>query len=296
MVTEALPLTDPDSEPITPRLEIDAEEETKPEENIEEVTREAQDALAQYGVQEKITIETMLRLGAAVAKAKAKLKHGEFTRWCEEVLQRKPSWCSAHRRLFELQEFIEPAMASARGTGHRWAYCTSVERLLKLIAEYKRAEGGDQPPCRKLGNKPRPSEVIAELRAWIEEAKAEFVAMRDRLPQHVEVEVVELVSAIESHGNETAKARLSEISRRFHWRYRDLIELGTCGAPQVSEPLSDETAVVVPGNPETVRSAKKVNAAHNIEVKRPPRGGLSISWKMRRSTYTVSPVKPWGRQ
>jgi hypothetical protein len=296
IATEALPLTNPDSEPSTPRLEIHAEEETKPKENIEEVTREAQEALAQYGAEEKITIEIMLRLGAAIAKAKAKLKHGEFARWCEEVLQRKPSWCSAHRRLYELQEFIEPALAYARRTGHRWAYCTSVERLLKLITEYQRAESGEQPAAQNARRKP--AEIIAELQARIKEDDAEFLAMRDPLPNDVKAEVVELAASIKSREDEASKARLADIGRTYHWRYRDLVEYETCGAPQVSVPLLDETANVVPDNTETARSAEKVDASSGMKMKRPPREGMVVSGKISPVSSKVSPIGriPWGRK
>jgi hypothetical protein len=296
MVTEAFPLTSLDSERNTPPLKIDAEEETKSEENIEEVTKEAQEALAQYDAQGKITIETMLRFGAAVSKAKTKLKHGEFTRWCKDVLHRKPSWCSAHRRLFESREFLEPALAWARRTGHPRAYCTSVERLLKVIAEWKRAERGEQPAARKARRKQ--SEMIAELQARIKEDDADFLAMRDTLPQEVKVEIIELAASIKSLDDEASKARLADLARTFHWRYRDLIEYETCGAPQLSEPLPDETAEVIPDNPETARSAEEVDAARRIEVKRLPRGGIVDSGKIRRVAYTVSPIVgiPWGRK
>src|SRR5208282_5970397 len=39
-------------------------------------------------------IALMLRFGATLATARDRVGRGKFTRWCEDNLQRKPSWCS----------------------------------------------------------------------------------------------------------------------------------------------------------------------------------------------------------
>ena len=85
----------------------------------------------------------MVRLGETLATARDRVGHGKFTRWCEDNLQRKPSWCSAHRRLFEARNDIEPAREWAAATGHRWAKCHSVERLLRVVGDFRRVKSGD---------------------------------------------------------------------------------------------------------------------------------------------------------
>ena len=168
-------------------LEIGAEAKTHPDVADDDYTADALRALAALGAHGEDQIKVMLQLGGAVARAKLQLKHGDFTRWCEDTLKRKATWCSAHRRLFEIQEDIEPARAWAKETNHRWADCFSVERLLKLVAESKKAKRTDNatndiPPAPKARRKL--TDVLAELaqaQERIAQDDADFVSLRDEL-------------------------------------------------------------------------------------------------------------------
>ena len=182
-------------------------------------------------------MDLILQFGEAVDKAKGSLKHGEFTKWCREVLKRCPSWVSAHRRLFEGREDLRPALAWAAETGHCWASCYSVERLLKIIADWKKAARGDGASAPKPRRKD--SEIIAHLRQQLADAKADFIALRDPLPPEFDVRAREL--AARAAGNDAAaKEELEELARHFHWRYRDLLDRETCSAPQVSKPPGED--------------------------------------------------------
>ena len=143
-------------------------------------TSEALRALAALDAHGNDQMGLMLQFGEAVAKAKACLRHGEFTKWCRKVLKRSPSWISAHRRLFEDREDLQAALAWAAATGHRWASCYSVERLLKIIADWKKAARGDSASAPKPRRKD--SEIIADLRQQLADAEADFNALRDPLP------------------------------------------------------------------------------------------------------------------
>jgi hypothetical protein len=46
------------------------------------------------------------------------------------------------RRLYEEEAILQDVLAWARAQNHKWAYCRSVERLLKLIADFKKAKEG----------------------------------------------------------------------------------------------------------------------------------------------------------
>ena len=200
----------------------------------------------------------MLNLGEAVAKAKACLRHGEFTNWCRKDLKRGPSWISAHRRLFESRQDLEPALAWAAATGHRWASCSSVERLLAIIGDWKKATQGDSasPPTARR----KASEIIAELRQQLADAKADFVGLRDPLPPQVDARATEL-AAPAAADDVAAKEELAEIARRFHWRYCDLVHRETCGAPQLSKPTTEGWRDARPNTPKAEQSTSDETSA-----------------------------------
>jgi hypothetical protein len=172
----------------------------------------------------------MVQFGATLARARDGLGHGKFTRWCEDHLQRKPSWCSAHRRLFEAGNDLEPAREWAAATGHLWAKCLSVERLLRVVGDFRRVKRGDSAAAPKRRRKA--NEVIAELRQRLDEAEADFIALRDPLHPEDEARAAELVAAMGA-SDSTAWEELATLARKRHWRLRDLVGQ-TCGAPQVS--------------------------------------------------------------
>ena len=159
-------------------------------------------------------------------------------RWCADVLMRAPSWCSAHRRLFEARDDLQPALAWAAATGHRWANCLSVERLLRLIADWKKATRGESVPTPKTRRKL--AEIITDLRQQLSDAKRDIEALRDPLPQEVEGRLAELAAGARAD-NLAAMEELKKIARQFHWRYRDLLDHESCGAPQVSDSKLQES-------------------------------------------------------
>jgi len=195
----------------------------------EDFTRDALDALnaldAHASTSANDHIALMVRLGETLARARDRVGHGKFTRWCEDNLKRKPSWCAAHRRLFEARDNIESAREWAATTGHRWAKCHSVERLLRVVGDFRRgASGAIAAPTRRR----KADEVIAELRQRLDEAEADFVALRDPLLAEEEARAAELAAA----DDDAAKDELAALARKRHWRIRDLVA-HTCGAPQI---------------------------------------------------------------
>jgi hypothetical protein len=192
----------------------------------------------------------MLRFGEAVSKAKAQLNHGEFTPWCENTLKRKPSWCAAHKRLYECGGDLDAARAWAKETGHRWADCYSVERLLGIVGDWRKAKRGVSPSSTEARQKP--SEIIAELRRRLAEDDADFLALRDALPPEIEARVAELLAAIAA-GDVAAKEEIAEIARKYHWRFRDLVQRETCVATQVSDPSPEVSADAQPDAPKFAR-------------------------------------------
>ena len=200
----------------------------------DDFTRDARDALtaleAHASSSARDHVALMLRLGETLARARKRVGHGKFRRWCEDNLQRKPSWCAAHRRLFEASKDLEPTREWAAETGHPWAKCLSVERLLRVVGDFRRGKSGAIAAAPRRRRKA--SEIIAELRRRLEEAEADFAALRDPLLPEEEARAAELAAAMEA-ADFAAREELATLARKRHWRVRDLVAQ-TCGAPQVS--------------------------------------------------------------
>jgi hypothetical protein len=183
-------------------------------------------------------IELLLQFGKTVSKAKTRLKHGQFNQWCGDVLKKSPSWVSSHRRLYESHEDLKQARTWALDAGHRWANCHSIERLLKLIGEWKKATCGDGATPRAREKR---SDTIAELRQRLSEAEQDFIALRDEVPPEVKTQVAELAPLF-SKENAAAKEKLAELARQFHWRLLDFVA-EICSALQVSPPVPKEAVI-----------------------------------------------------
>jgi hypothetical protein len=184
-------------------------------------------------------IALLLRFGKAVSTAKANLKRGEFEQWCREKLQKSPTWVSSHRRLYESQNYVEPARAWASEADHRWAECHSVERLLKLIDEWKKAMSGAAAPPKA---RKKPSDIIAELQNRLNQAEQDFIALRDPLTPDVKAQAAEL-AALSSDDPAAAKEKLAELARSVHWRLADFL-VETCSALHVSPPVPEQASIL----------------------------------------------------
>ena len=177
----------------------------------------------------RIISNSMLQFGKALSNAKATLKHREFSPWCLKVLKRSPSWCSAHRRLHESRSDLEPAIAWAVATGHRWAHCRSVERLLRIVADWRKATRGDCATAPRARRKERATgasieleEIVAQLQKLLTEAEDAF-------------ETVRLELWMVAPSDHSARDDLMVLAKRFRSRLRDLVE--SCSALQLSKPI-----------------------------------------------------------
>lgn len=121
-----------------------------------------------------------------------------------------------------------------------------MERLLKIVADWKRAARGDSASAPKP--RPNTSEIIADLRQQLADDDAEFIALRDPLTPEAEARATELAAQAAAN-DAAAKEELAGIARRFHWRYRDLAHHETCSAPQVSKPLEEDWSDARPNTP-----------------------------------------------
>ena len=218
-------------------------------ETRDDFTADALAALAKLDDHGHEQIPLMLKFGEALAKAKKGLEHGHFSNWCHDVLKRSPSWCSSHRRLYEDRADLEPALAWAAETDHKWVSCRSIERLLKLIGDYKTATHGDSATAPRARPRSKPmtlrtaKKIIGELHKALEEAKAEFIALRDPLPADVAAKAAEL-SALAAADDVAANDELAALARRYHWRWRDLVA-ESCSSPQVSHSESTHPSPAV---------------------------------------------------
>jgi hypothetical protein len=180
-------------------------------------TADALAALAELDAHGNLGLPLLLRFGEALSNAKATLKHGEFNPWCRNVLKRSPSWCSSHRRLYEDRADLEPALAWAAETDHKWVSCRSVERLLKIIADWKKAMRGDGATAPRTRRKERavvaPAE-LEEIAAGLSEILAEVEEAFEILGSDA------WMTAPPDDGS--AKDELMALAKRFRSRLREL--------------------------------------------------------------------------
>jgi hypothetical protein len=176
-------------------------------------------ALAELDAHGNVGLPLLLRFGEALSNAKAALKHGEFNPWCRDVLKRSPSWCSSHRRLYEDRADLEPALAWAEATDHPWANCRSVERLLKIVADWRKATRADWSTAPRARRKKRtvvaPAE-LEEIAAGLSEILAEVEEAFEILGSDA------WMTAPPDDGS--AKDELMALAKRFRSRLRELAE------------------------------------------------------------------------
>jgi hypothetical protein len=192
------------------------------------LTDEVLEALAALDADASDHLDVMLQFGKTLSKAKGELKHGRFSLWCREALKRSPSWCSAYRRLHESRPELELALAWAAATGHRYANCRSVERLLRIVADWRKVTRGDGAAAPKMRRKKSTTiahieleEIAAQLRNILAEAEGALETFRYEL----------WLTAPSDDGS--AKEELMALVKRFRSRLHELAE--SCSALQVSE-------------------------------------------------------------
>jgi len=169
-----------------------------------------------------------LESGELLCQVKKKKKRGEFGSYCKNVLDRSPSFCSSRMRLYKSKEDLEPAREWAKGKRHRYKDCQSPERLLILLADWRRdMKGGEGAHLTQ--DKPKANR-IGDLKKQLEENEREFVALRDLL----DAEDIAEAKRLAPLDDETSKAALGALARQRHWRVRDLI----ASALQVSDPVT----------------------------------------------------------
>jgi hypothetical protein len=205
----------------------------------DELAAEASAALQELDAHGNAGIPLLLRFGNALSNAKTVLKRGEFSPWCLNVLKRSPSWCSAHRRLYQERGNLEPARTWAEATEHRWANCHSVERLLKIIADWKIATRGAHAiaPRGKWKKRVVASSDLDEIAAGLRELFAEA----GHAFENIRYELWLTTSPDEP----ALKQELVALGERLRSRLHQLAE--SCSALQLStmaEPVLDDLAHV----------------------------------------------------
>jgi hypothetical protein len=191
---------------------------------LDELTAHIKAALAKLEINDEEHIALALEFGSLIARAKDILPHGGFRRWCEDALDRSPSWCSLHRRLFESRDDLESALKWASTIKHNWAHCRSVERLLALIKEYREATGLEPHKPQR----PRTSRGgVATLEKRLSGCEKSVVALLDAVAPYWVPRARRLAEA----GDDPDKA-LAELALRIRKRAGD--QGATCSPLQLS--------------------------------------------------------------
>jgi hypothetical protein len=190
-----------------------------------DITKVALARLELLEANQEASIPLLLSFGETAWKAKKKkvIPHGQFKSWCENVLNRSAMWVSNHRRLWEQRADLDLALAWARTARHPSAECRSVEKLLKIMADWRNALKGVGPTPVPAGrSRISAKRIIANLQQRLREDDEDFKKLQDPLSSEVRAKVVELAQSTEP----AARQELESIAIYHHWRLRDLVGLG----------------------------------------------------------------------
>jgi hypothetical protein len=177
----------------------------------------------------------MLAFGEAAHQAKANKPHGEFKKWCKEHLNRSSSWVSTYRRMFEERAYLKDALVWARKTDHKFANCRSVERLLKVIAEFKAkdADGAnDNAPSPQHPRKVKGA--TAKTQPPLKQTETAFAPLLDLLPPEVS-EWIQSWATAAAAGDDLANEALATFKQACHSALREILTRQTSSALEVSE-------------------------------------------------------------
>jgi hypothetical protein len=180
---------------------------------LDQLTADARALVQKLNVNDEQYVRLAVVLGSHIATAKKRLP-GKFQEWCRDDLGRSPTWCANYRRLFEGREHLEPALKWAAETEHKWAYCRSVELLLKLVNEYKKQVCGapDKPPRRRGA-----PDGVAALEKRVRGHEQTCVALFEALSPHWIAEAQRLAEAADDGPAKT----LAELALRIRARADD---------------------------------------------------------------------------
>jgi hypothetical protein len=194
----------------------------------EQLIAKARRALAKLDKHAENAIPLMLEFGKVLFDAKDTVKHGQFGKWCVQHLGRKPSWCADHRRLYEWRADIQPALNWAVKTGHRYAHCRSIEKLRRIIEDWRRENGAAQTRNKLRGT----AAAIARLRQAVDTAE-ELKALRDAMPSRLQERV--LAMAVTNFAEKATSGKdYSQAAISYFTRLMEFVDAQTCGTQQIS--------------------------------------------------------------
>jgi len=167
-----------------------------------------------------------IEVGMELKIVKTILGHGHFMDWCRLELKRSQCWVAMHMRLADHAHYVERALEWAKDTGHDWANCHSVERLLKLIAEYRRTVCGER---NGLLRPKKYDEDIDKFEKRIQGCEGVLLAICDLLAPAWQVRARELARSVDA-----PKARLAELVLHVQLRVNQASRI--CSPMQFSTP------------------------------------------------------------
>jgi len=128
----------------------------------------------------------------------------------------------------ELVRAVERARITLSAAAKATELCAELQRQVAEKALAGDAKGArtiiaQALPARRPRAEPLTQKRInAELRKALEEANADFIALRDQLPAEVAARAAELAALVVAN-DVAARDELSALALRYHWRLRDLV-------------------------------------------------------------------------
>jgi hypothetical protein len=113
--------------------------------------------------------------------AKVTLGVSGYREWRDAVLKKSRQWCSTHRRIYEERENISAALSWAVAHNHRYANCFSVERVLKLICDFRRWNENPNAPAEG-----RTRAKIVDVKRLLKQTNDLLAKLRESISHEVE--------------------------------------------------------------------------------------------------------------
>jgi hypothetical protein len=176
--------------------------------------------------------ESAVAFGETISEAKDYFPHGAFGPWCRSELGLSESQRAAYLRLYKARADLDQAREWARKTGHKYADALSVDRLLRIVEEWRTATGRKPPPKRRARSAVQAIAVKSESPA---NEPPGVIALSESLPPHI-VEAGENIAAAivdyeSASGWDILGLVLDFIADAVKSRASQ-----TCGRPQLSGP------------------------------------------------------------
>jgi hypothetical protein len=268
---------------VQPQIQIPSQVR---DELLESITNKALSVLEEFAGQGRKSLELSLQLGAHISMGKKILPHGEFTAWCEKILELGATQCSVYRRLFEAKADIDKAREWAKSINRPHHSSDSPERVLVLIKEWKKAttqvsSGGES-------SKPSSSIYVDKLQELLQTDETAKTLRKNLIPG-IAGPLERAAIAMHAHRHPFGLELLDRSQEYLAFLAKRLTDQ-TSGVPQLSTHPEDELIAPQQGDVTYNKSEGEVKPTSKVAAS--PNIGLARDILRQGKTVVANSAKP----